>query len=227
MIKAIAIDDEPLALMVLDNFSKNNQGIELVKTFTNPNNALLYLKSEKIDLVFLDIQMPSVLGTELAKLLDPNLIIVFTTAYSEFAVEGFNLNASDYLLKPFTFERFEQCIAKVQEIYSFKNAKIVGEETIVFKTDYTSQIVHLKDIQYIEGYDDYLKIHRVNSSPLVVRMTFKTIIDKLPSEIFVRIHRSYVVSKLFIKKFNSNRIEIGERQIPVGALYKGNLKSIF
>lgn len=227
MIKAIAIDDEPLALMVLDNFSKKNQGIELVKTFTNPNNALLYLKSEKIDLVFLDIQMPSVLGTELAKLLDPNLIIVFTTAYSEFAVEGFNLNASDYLLKPFTFERFEQCIAKVQENYSFKNAKIVGEETIVFKTDYTSQIVHLKDIQYIEGYDDYLKIHRVNSSPLVVRMTFKTIIDKLPGEIFVRIHRSYVVSKLFIKKFNSNRIEIGERQIPVGALYKGNLKSIF
>lgn len=227
MIKAIAIDDEPLALMVLDNFSKKNQGIELVKTFTNPNNALLYLKSEKIDLVFLDIQMPSVLGTELAKLLDPNLIVVFTTAYSEFAVEGFNLNASDYLLKPFTFERFEQCIAKVQENYSFKNAKIVGEETIVFKTDYTSQIVHLKDIQYIEGYDDYLKIHRVNSSPLVVRMTFKTIIDKLPGEIFVRIHRSYVVSKLFIKKFNSNRIEIGERQIPVGALYKGNLKSIF
>lgn len=227
MIKAIAIDDEPLALMVLDNFSKKNQGIELVKTFTNPNNALLYLKSEKIDLVFLDIQMPSVLGTELAKLLDPNLIVVFTTAYSEFAVEGFNLNASDYLLKPFTFERFEQCIAKVQENYSFKNAKIVGEETIVFKTDYTSQIVHLKDIQYIEGYDDYLKIHRVNSSPLVVRMTFKTIIDKLPGEIFVRIHRSYVVSILFIKKFNSNRIEIGERQIPVGALYKGNLKSIF
>ena len=227
MIKAIAIDDEPLALKILENFSKKTQGIELVRTFTNPNNALLFLKSEKIDLVFLDIQMPGVLGTELAKLIAPNLIIVFTTAYSEFAVEGFNLNASDYLLKPFTFERFEQCIAKVIEIHAIKNKKLGVDETIVFKTDYTSQIVHLKDIQYIEGYDDYLKIHRVNSSPLVVRMTFKTIMTKLPSDVFVRVHRSYVVSKFFISKFNSNKIQIGDKQIPVGALYKGNIKSSF
>lgn len=221
-IKAIAIDDEPLALKILENFSSKVEDFELEAVFTHSEKALNYIENNAVDVIFIDIQMPSILGTELVKKISPSILIVFTTAYSEYAAEGFDLNATDYLLKPFTFDRFEQCVQKIKEQSKLK--LIPNKNSIVFKTDYSSVPIQLDEIKYIEGYDDYLKIHRVKASPLVVRMTFKIILTKLPSNIFIRIHKSYVVSKNFVTKFNLNKVEIDQETLPVGAIYRENLK---
>jgi DNA-binding LytR/AlgR family response regulator len=224
-IRAIALDDEPLALKVLENFSGKTNDIVLEKTFTNSVKALEYMATHPIDLIFIDIQMPSTLGTDLVREIDADIMVVFTTAYSEYAVEGFDLNAVDYLLKPFTQERFEQCVVKIKDHQKIKQTE-QSETSISFKTDYSTVPLQLSDIRYIEGYDDYLKIHTSKSSPLVVRMTFKVLMTKLPANEFIRIHKSYVVSKRFVSKFNLNKVELGEDVLPVGPMYKENLKSL-
>lgn len=225
-IRAIALDDEPLALKVLENFSGKTNDIVLEKTFTNSVKALEYLAANSVDLIFIDIQMPSTLGTDLVREIHSNIMVVFTTAYSEYAVEGFNLNAVDYLLKPFTQERFEQCINKIKDQIKIKQVESYESGIISFKTDYSNVPILLSEIRFIEGYDDYLKIHTSKSSPLVVRMTFKVLMTKLPVNEFIRIHKSYVVSKRFVSKYNLNKVELGEDILPVGPIYKENLRAL-
>lgn len=225
-IRAIALDDEPLALKVLENFSGKTNDIVLEKTFTNSVKALEYLAANSVDLIFIDIQMPSTLGTDLVREIHYNIMVVFTTAYSEYAVEGFNLNAVDYLLKPFTQERFEQCINKIKDQIKIKQVESYESGIISFKTDYSNVPILLSEIRFIEGYDDYLKIHTSKSSPLVVRMTFKVLMTKLPVNEFIRIHKSYVVSKRFVSKYNLNKVELGEDILPVGPIYKENLRAL-
>ena len=225
-IRAIALDDEPLALRVLENFSGKTKDIELEKTFTNSVKAMEYIAMHPIDLIFVDIQMPSALGTDLVRDIDSDILVVFTTAFSEYAVEGFNLNAVDYLLKPFTYERFEQCVIKIKDQLKIKQAEASENTSISFKTDYSIVPMQLSEIRYIEGYDDYLKIHTSKSSPLVVRMTFKVLMTKLPANEFIRIHKSYVVSKRFVSKYNLNKVELGEDILPVGPIYKENLRAL-
>jgi DNA-binding LytR/AlgR family response regulator len=225
MITAIAIDDEPPALKVVENFCKRVDYIDLKKTFTRPKEALEYLKAHPVDLLFLDIQMPSLTGIDLYRSVK-NTMVIFATAYSEFAVEGFNLNAVDYLLKPFTYERFQQAIEKAK-----KEQKLLKESADVpylfIRADYSLVKIELTDILYIEGLDDYLKIHLGSRKPLVARMTMKNILELIPSGEFVRIHRSYIVPVKRIKAIKNKTVVIPELELPIGNSYEEKFLEIF
>jgi DNA-binding LytR/AlgR family response regulator len=221
MIKAIALDDEPPALKVVENFCSQVDFIELEKTFTNPNEALKHLVKFPVDMIFLDIRMPSVSGFQFRKQVPQDLMVIFTTAYSEYAVEGFNVNAVDYLLKPFTFERFQQAVNKANDFYKYLHQQESAIQQYMFiRADYSLVKVMLNDILYIEGLDDYLKIHISGRKPLVARMTMKAMLDKLPSKEFVRVHRSFIVPFGKIEKVRNKMIYIQENEIPIGNSYE-------
>lgn len=221
MIKAIALDDEPPALSIIDNFCRRTEGIELQKTFTAPGEALAYLKKFPIDLLFLDIQMPSVNGIDFYKAAGPDFMAIFTTAFTEYAVEGFNVSAIDYLLKPFTLARFQQAVERANEYYQYKRQS--GTETsqnIFIRADYSLLKIALDDIIYIEGLDDYLKIHLNAGAPVVARMTMKSILEKLPAPDFLRIHRSYIVPFKKVAGYRNKSISIAGFDLPVGSSYE-------
>ncbi len=221
MIKAIAIDDELLALKVIENFCGKVDFIDLEKTFNKPKEALKYLEEYPVDLLFLDINMPSMTGIELFRKITQNSMVIFTTAYSEYAVEGFNLNAIDYLLKPFTFERFLQGANKANEY--FKNQQPSESEKALFlyvRADYRLHKIALSDILFIEGLDDYLKIHIQNSKSIVARMTMKAMLEKLPAKDFIRVHRSFIVPFSRIENVRNKMIAIDNEEIPIGVSYE-------
>jgi DNA-binding LytR/AlgR family response regulator len=221
MIRAIAIDDEPPALRIIERFAATIPGITLEKSFTRPGEALEYLITHQIDLLFLDIQMPSVSGLHFYRNLPSEPMVIFTTGYSEYAVEGFNLQAVDYLLKPFTHARFEQAVAKAQIAYEYKRQQAAGgQQYISIRADYSVHRIMLADIQYIEGLDDYLKIHMDNAKPIVARMTMKAMVESLPGAIFMRVHRSYIVPLGRITMVRNKTIYIGDAQIPIGGSYE-------
>ncbi len=177
MIKAIAIDDEPPALQVIETFCREVDFISLEKTFNKPNEALKYIGKFPVDLLFLDINMPSLSGIDLYKEVKQNTMVIFTTAYSEYAVEGFNLSAIDYLLKPFTFDRFFQAVSKAEEYHNHIHQKSKPEHQYLFiRADYSLIKINIADILFIEGLDDYLRIHLQNQKPVVARMTLKVML---------------------------------------------------
>ena len=221
MIKAVAIDDELPALKVIENFCHKTDLISLEITFNKPNDALKFINKFPIDLLFLDIDMPALKGTELYKSLKQKTMVIFTTAYSEYAVEGFNLNAIDYLLKPFTYERFMQAVNKATEYYTYMHNQGKSKEQFLFiRADYSLIKLNIDDILYIEGLDDYLKIHLVNQRPVVARMTMKAMTDKLPSNNFIRVHRSYIISFNHVENVRNKIISIGGEEIPIGSSYE-------
>ncbi len=220
MINAIAIDDEAPALKVIENFCGRTEGIRLAGTFLKPRDALAYLNDSPVDLLFLDIRMPSQSGLDLYKALDPGPLVIFTTAYSEYAVEGFNLNAIDYLLKPFSIERFQQAVAKATEYISFRQIPEHHDDTLLIRADYSLIKVRTADILFVEAADDYLKIHQERRSPLVVRMTMKSLVSMLPANDFVRTHRSYIVALRRIDNVRNRTITIGDKNIPIGSNYE-------
>ena len=229
MIKAIAIDDEIPALQLIEIFCSRLPVIELEKVFNKPGDALKHINKYPVDLIFLDINMPSMSGIELIKSVKQDTVTIFTTAYSDYAVEGFNLNAIDFLLKPFSFERFTQAVNKVEEYYSFQKQKNdpASAASIYIRADYRLLKIELKDILYIESLDDYLKIHLQNQKPVVARMTMKSMIDKLPSSRFVRIHRSYVVSIEKIKSIGAKLVQIADTELPIGNSYEEEFLKAF
>ena len=221
MIKAIALDDEPLALQVIESFCSRIGYIQLEKTFTKTAEAHKYLRKQPVDLIFLDIQMPMQNGMEFYAQIEQNVMVIFTTAYSEYAVEGFNVNAADYLLKPFSFERFSQAAEKVKTVYDTKNQSVNNESQYLFiRADYSLYKILIADILFIEGLDDYLKIHIQNQKTIVARMTMKTILEKLPVADFVRVHRSFIVPLAKIDKVRTKIIYIGNEEIPLSASYE-------
>lgn len=229
MINAIAVDDELPALKIIESFCEQTETIKLQKMFLRPNKALEYLSKNPTDLLFLDISMPSISGIDFCKLLGENTMVIFTTAYSEFAVEGFNLNAIDYLLKPFTFDRFLQAVNKSCEFYNSILLSKKGQEDCFFvRADgYLVKIV-TKEIDIIEGLDDYLKICLNNGKkPIVVRMTMKGIMEKLPPEKFIRVHRSYIIKISKIECFRSNTITVAGREIPIGGNFRDDFYKLF
>jgi DNA-binding LytR/AlgR family response regulator len=227
VIRAIAIDDEPPALKVVENFCSKVDFIKLEKTFTSANEALKHLRKFPVDLVFLDIQMPSITGIELAKQIEQDTMVIFTTAYSEYAVDGFNLNAVDYLLKPFTFERFQQAAQKVKDIHGLSNQKESAQPFILLRADYSLVKVMFSDILLIEGLDDYLKIQLVGRKPLVVRMTMKSIMEKLPEKEFIRVHRSFIVPFSKIEQVRNKMINLPGFEVPVGSSYEESFFAIY
>jgi len=221
MIKAIALDDEPPALKVVESFCSRVDFIDLVKTYTNPEDALKHLAKFPVDLLFLDIKMPSVSGIQFRKKIPEDIMVIFTTAYSEYAVEGFNLNAVDYLLKPFTYERFLQAVNKAGDFYKFYHHYEPAVHQYLFvRADYSLVKVFLSDVLYIEGLDDYLKIHLTDRKPLVARMTMKGMLEKLPEKEFVRVHRSFIVPLARIEKVRNKMIHIKGIEIPIGSSYE-------
>lgn len=221
MIKAIAIDDEPPALQVIETFCREVDFISLEKTFIKPNEALKYIGKFPVDLLFLDINMPSLSGIDLYKEVKQNTMVIFTTAYSEYAVEGFNLSAIDYLLKPFTFDRFLQAVTKAEEYHSHIHLKSKPEQQYLFiRADYSLIKINIADILFIEGLDDYLRIHLQNQKPVVARMTLKVMLEKLPAQAFVRVHRSYIVAFNRIEYIRNKIITVAGEEIPIGTSYE-------
>ncbi|MBS1615924.1 MAG: response regulator transcription factor [Bacteroidetes bacterium] len=221
MIRAIAIDDEPPALRIIERFASSSEQLQLLRTFTHPKEALKFLEREMVDLIFLDIQMPSVSGLDLYKSLPKGPMVIFTTAYSEYAVEGFELQAVDYLLKPFTRDRFEKAVEKAQNTLEYQQQIASGgQQFISIRADYSTHRISLTDIRYIEGLDDYLKIHLDNARPIVARLTMKAMVEMLPAGAFMRVHRSYIIPLKRITMVRNKSIYIGEVQIPIGGSYE-------
>jgi len=227
MIRAIALDDEPLALKVIESFCSRIGYIQLEKTFTKTAEAHKHLRKQPVDLIFLDIQMPMQNGMEFYAEIEQKVMVIFTTAYSEYAVDGFNVNATDYLLKPFSFDRFSQAAEKVKSIYETKNQVSNSEQQYLFiRADYSLNKILISDILFVEGLDDYLKIHIANQKTIVARMTMKTILEKLPATEFVRVHRSFIIPVSKIDKVRNKVIYIGNEEIPLSASYEAAFLSI-
>ncbi len=219
MIKCIALDDEPLALDIIQAFMNKVPGFSLMKVFTDVFEASSYLKTNQVDLIFLDINMRDVNGIKFFQSLSNPPILIFTTAYSQYAVQGFELDATDYLLKPFSFERFEIALKKVKENYELKLLKVNKEEEAIFvRAEYSLVKIPISDILYIESLGDYIKIITGNK-PIVTHSTMKSILEKLPQGKFSRVHRSFVVPHAKIDSIRNRKICIGDIKIPVGDTY--------
>lgn len=225
MIRAIAIDDEPLALTILQHFCSTYPQIELLQIFTNQKEALTYLENHPIDLLFLDIQMPQKNGIDFYKSLpsDRKPLVIFTTAYQQYAVQGFEVDAVDYLLKPIEEERLTKSIEKVQRLLTLNSTKVAIEDYIMIRADYKNNKVYFKDILYIEGLDDYIQIFLEGKPKLVARMSMKNMSERLPDQLFLRIHRSYIVPIERITSYDSKTIYIENQSFPVGETYKNEV----
>ena len=237
MINVIIVDDEPLALDVLETYIEKLPDLNLVTKCTNALEANNALKEHDIDLMFLDIQMPQLTGIDFLRSLSNPPLVIFTTAYANYAVEGFELNAIDYLLKPISLDRFMKAVNKAQDQIELKKRDVAPAEVIVeegadfifVKADKKLIKVNYADIVYIEGLKDYVII-RLNESRVITLQTMKSLEEKLPSNIFKRIHRSYIVN---VKKINAvlgNMVEVIEKNqpkhIPIGKNYREELLNL-
>lgn len=220
MMNAIAIDDEPLALTVIKSLCDKNDSINLQRTFTQPSEALRYLHKYPVDLIFCDIQMPAMTGINLVKALQQKTMVIFTTAFSEYAVVSYELNAIDYLLKPINLKRFTQAISKAQEYFDYINKQDQSADKNIFvRADFNLVKIPLADILYIEGLADYLKIHIKDRKTIVARMSMKDMIEKLNSIDFIRVHRSYILPFNKIEAVRGTTIFIGDKEFPIGRTY--------
>jgi DNA-binding LytR/AlgR family response regulator len=218
MIRCIAIDDEPLALRLISEYASRIPFITLEQTFTNPDEASKWMQQNPVDLLFLDIQMPDVNGIQFYKSLSHKPQVIFTTAYSEYAVEGFNVDAVDYLLKPFEYDRFLKAVYKAKEYMEFLTNQDLQLASIFVKVDYQLMKINLKEIELVEGLDDYIRIH-IKPRAVLTLMTLKSLQEKLPASEFVRLHRSYIVPISKIESYGKNKLRVAGKEIPVGSSY--------
>ena len=221
MITAIAIDDEPLALEVIRSHAAKVPFLELDSVFTNAFEGLDYLQKHPVDLLFLDIKMPDISGIEFYNTLRQRPMVIFTTAYSEHAVTGFDLDAVDYLLKPFSLPRFLKACTKANEIYQLR-ASGKPSDHIFLKTGYEQVKVLFDDIHYLEAEGNYISFVTKNGK-LLTRMTFSEVESLLPHGDFIRIHRSFIVAKNQVDKIERGQVIIKGAAIPVGESYAQNL----
>jgi len=219
MITCIAIDDEPLALDLIEDFAAKAPFLSLEASFSNALDALPLLNSGKIDLIFLDIQMPQISGLQFIKSLEHPPKVVFTTAYAQHAVEGFNVDAVDYLLKPFTFERFLKAANKTQQALTAEQPSVSsGNDYIFVKSGYEMVKVRFADIHYIEGLKDYVKIH-TSQKTIIALLTMKSLETSLPSG-FLRVHRSYIINFEHLESVGRRNLMVAKQDIPLGDMYR-------
>lgn len=214
-IKCLIVDDEELARTLLKTYIDKLDFLELVGSFENPVDAVHILKDKIIDVIFLDIQMPELKGTDFAKIIDTKTKIIFTTAYSEYALEGFDLNALDYLLKPITFERFLQAVDKV-------NIETTGQE-ITVKSGYDLHKLQYDDILYIESDSEYVTYY-TKDRKIVSNQRLKVLEEELPKNTFMRVHRSYIINKNKVTSLKGRDLLIGKVKIPVSDSYYERVK---
>ena len=229
MIKCIAIDDEKLVRDLLEDNIRQLPFLELIKTCKNALEAYEVLQTEQVDLIFLDIQMPGLSGLQFLQTLQHPPMVILVTAYEQYALEGFNQQVVDYLLKPFSFERFLKACNRANELFRLQNNQ--NEETneiqdFFVNVEYTLVKIVVADIEYIEGLKDYIKIHLSTSDkPVLTRMTMKAMEEKLPANSFVRTHKSFLVVVQKITAVKRDFVCIGNKEIPVSEFYKENLRS--
>jgi DNA-binding LytR/AlgR family response regulator len=221
MIKCIAIDDEPLALDIIEKYVSKIPDLQLTGRFTYALEALDCLNKNEVDLLFLDIQMPEISGIQFLKSLKNAPLVIFTTAYENYALEGYDLDVVDYLLKPIPFERFVKAVGKAQEIYSSQKSKLnqPAREFIFVRSEYQMVKINFNDVLYIEGLKDYVKIF-CGPKPIFSHQNLKSIESKLPPGQFIRIHKSYIISIRKIESVQKGSIRIGGQEIPVGDMYR-------
>lgn len=231
MIKVITIDDEPLALQQISTYVQKVPFMELVASCRSAADAQRVLESEMIDVIYTDINMPDLTGVDFVRSLPVQPMVVFTTAYSEYAVEGFKLDALDYLLKPFSFTDFQRSAQKVKKHYDLLHqcaesectvAPVDEDDCIFIKSDYRVQRVEIHDILYVEAMSEYLRLHLANQQkPVTVLLSMKKMEERLPQNMFMRIHRSYIINLKSIREVNKSRVSIAEDlSLPIGDNYK-------
>ncbi|RMG74821.1 MAG: DNA-binding response regulator [Bacteroidetes bacterium] len=228
MLRAIAIDDEPLALEVIQRFAGKTPSLELIATFENPIAAAEFLQQEVVDLVFLDIQMPDLSGIQFLQTIAQRPLVIFTTAYSQYAVNSYELDAVDYLLKPILFDRFMKAVNKALRQYAAQQGGAgsrseegdeSGHDYLFIKSDTRYFKVNHADILYIEGMRDYIAVHTPKQKILTL-MSMTNMLKRLPDEDFMRVHKSYIIGLNHITLIQHNRVLIGEREIPISNSYK-------
>ena len=232
MLRCLAIDDEPLALELLEDNIKQIPFLELAGKCNNALEAMKVLKEQQIDLIFLDIQMPGLTGLQFIQSLTQKPMIILVTAYEKFALQGFELDVIDYLVKPVPFDRFVKACNKAWELRGLRTkpgdvAETTTPDYFFVNVEYSLLKVEFADIQWIEGLKDYIKIHlRSSSKPIVTRMSMKSLEDQLPPTKFMRIHKSYIVSIAAITSIRKNSLFIGPAEFPVGDSYKDALNTL-
>jgi two-component system, LytTR family, response regulator len=223
-LKCIAIDDEPLALNLIREYVSNFPSLKLMQTFDDAIAGIEFLKNNAVDLLFVDINMPDITGIDLVRSLPKKPVIIFTTAYKKFAIDGFELDAVDYLLKPIAFDRFERAVNKAINQYQFNaSQKTIKEEPLFVRSEYQLVKIDLNEIEYIESVEDYLKIHRTIGRPIMTLMTLKAILEKLPAKQFKRIHRSYIVPLSKVRSFVNRKVKLTNVELPVSDSYIDSL----
>lgn len=225
-ITCLIVDDEPLARNLLSDYAKKVISLELIGTCEGPLQALEFLKNKPVDLMFLDIQMPEITGIGLLKVLPKKPMVVFTTAYSEYALDGYELDVVDYLLKPISFERFLKAVNKVQVRLSSNQPTTAAQpaDDFIFVKDGTKLVkIMIHDILYVEGLKDYVTIH-TKTQKVISLQRLKSMEEQLPASLFVRIHNSYIVSLRAITSVHKNEVEIGSAFLPVGETFKKSFK---
>ena len=228
------VDDEPLAVSLLESYVNKVPFLKLTGKYSNPLSAMQNIASEKVDVLFLDIQMTEVNGMDFAHTISSHTKVIFTTAFSEYAVEGYRVNALDYLLKPFSFEEFVTAAKKAYnwfEIIKHKSIAEIEKEReqvgIFVKSEYKYLHILYDDILYIEGLKDYVKIYtQDNPKPILSLISLKQLEEDLPFGNFIRVHRSYIINIDKISSINKNRIVIDKKQIPIGETYKKQFMSL-
>ncbi|WP_299821426.1 response regulator transcription factor [uncultured Pontibacter sp.] len=231
-IRCIAVDDEPLALDIIESYISKLPFLKLIKTCSSATEAMQVLQDEQVDLMFLDIEMPELTGIQFLNILKHQPMIIFTTAYPDYALEGFNQDAVDYLLKPIPFDRFLKAVTKAQERMQ-RNGKPEAsasaaatqqpqhhEQDFMFvKADYKTIRVDFRDILWIEGLKDYIII-QTKDQKIITLLSMNKMMEKLPDSKFLRVHRSFIVSLQKIDSIEKSRIKIGNKEIPIGEVYK-------
>ena len=225
-IRCVAIDDEPLALEVIDKFCQRMGGTEL-HTFSDPSRAMQMIADQRPDIVFLDIEMENVSGLDLASQMPDNTCVIFTTAFPDYALKGFELDAVDYLHKPFAYDRFKTAIAKAMRRIAIQRPPEDAEQYIQVKKEYNNVSIPLSKILYVEAMEGYVKIFLDSGECILSRMILKIIGNRLPARNFIRIHRSYIVQKSKIASFSRREVKLSNgKTIPVGRQYAGVLDSL-
>lgn len=229
VIRCAVVDDEPLALGLMASYVKKTPFLELVGAYSSAVQAMQEMHDHPVDLVFLDIQMPELNGLDYSRMIPPQTRVVFTTAFNQYALDGYKVSALDYLLKPISYPDFLQAANKAQDWFKMveqslqpaKAEKTEDIQSIFIKSDYKLIQIELKNILYIEGLKDYVKIYEDNNpKPILSLMSMKAMEDMLPTDRFIRVHRSYIVQKEKIRIIEHNRIVFGNTYIPIGESYK-------
>ena len=227
-LECVIIDDEPLAIQVIEEHVGKIDFLTLRHTFTNPVKAFEFLLENRVDIVFIDIRMPDLSGIDLVKKLEYQPVIIFTTAYDEYAVEGYKVDAVDYLLKPVDFPEFHKAVQKARKWINANNVikKVQSDQDFLFiKSEHKLIRIELSAIRYIEGMSEYVRIHRENAKPIMSLLKLKSLEEQLPEDKFMRVHKSYIVNFHKITEIESNSIVCSDDTvIPVSKLYKNKFQ---